>query len=1280
MEFTGSIQFADESSWLTLTTESDDTVTITVKFGSRILSSNEVLSFDVTPNSGIVRLPAGEILRALTGNGIGMVTGSFTATQGSSSCSHSFSVLPCRKFAYKSLAATIFTTRPTKSPVYEGAKDRLCFYRTSGDVSTYVRFNYISGNTSGSYKLSPTYYVSGQYYDLDISADTMLATASAKGLNVSNIASYEVWTEYSGSKSTVYSFEIRRLRLPLMTYKFLGRRGTYEYIHATGKFGRSIESETQVFVTSGIEQELTNDSAMTFEQGSGHIESAGMGAYWLDFLASKERYIIEKDGTEKAIVVDEFKTSLTDRAVSSMTFTWHYANPNDTVIDRLDVELTGLAIGGDSTVNNDSNTAQFSVAYTPSNTTQRGVEWSIASGSSYASIDGNGKLTVLQGANGNTVKVRATSKGNASIYAEKSIIVTYNTASVSVTGVSLSKSVLSLAIGESETLVATVKPERATNQSVTWQSSNKNVATVSQSGLVTAVAAGSAVIGVSTNDGGFTATCALTVAAVVKEYTLTVNCTTSGATVKVLEYVAGQSSIRDAVDYTGPMTFKENTTVKVWAYKQGMIDSGTQTVLMTSDKTVSVACKTIPTWNLATESSADSGGASLPCTVSDPDSVGWRLVSDADWISVDSDTAIEVSPNTSSDSRTGHVKLICDAVETDYVVATCEISQPAAEATIQEPSIEFESDSISVAATTTEATVLFLAKNLTGLTAACSGALVNASARVNAATRCIGVSFAANTSTSERTGTITISGTRTDGRGTYSKSFTIVQAAATYLRVTPTTVSLAAKSADGAVDAELAVESNQDWTATCEADWLDLATDSGNGDDPAVLISANSENTTGSVRTTFVVFTGADGTAVTVTVTQAAAAADTYLLTVNVQPSGASVYVTVGSGSMTEYTGPVAVEAGASVRVFAFKTGYVTKSQTVTMDSDKTLDWTLPVAPSWTLTSQTFEAEGDGAVFEITDDESVGWKVVCPDWCSLDDGVYEGTGAHSSGLVATANDTGAERSGYVYLYAAGSNSSVAVCKVTQAAAAPDPGDSPTLPDGYTAVDFIAYRGASGSLLGDLPYIDTGIIDRSDYTYHVEYTVYPNSESGLSLTTYPFIMGSASASKTGSSVKQIFTGNFPGGNSYYGTSGMTGDQSGAWGGNRSGGNCIVLFGVLAPGERHTLEWNYDQGEVSVDGNAAAGKIVGTSAAAVGTSNSCFLFAVNMAGSPVDGNGNDMRRGWQKLHRLWIKDGAGALLCDLHPCRNDYGAYGLYDLVSGAFLTSANDTAFSGPDDE
>ena len=1067
MEFTGSIQFADESSWLTLTTESDDTVTITVKFGSRILASQEVLSFDVAPNSGIVRLPAGEILGALMGNGIGMVTGSFTATQGSSSCSYSFSVLPCRKFAYKSLAATIFTTRPTKSPAYEGAEDRLYFYRTSGDVSTYVRFDYLDGGSSTSYKLSPTYYVSTKYYDLDISTGTMLSTAASKGLDTSKITGFKIWIEYSGSKSETYSFEIRRTRLPLKTYKFLGRRGTYEYIHATGKFSRSIESETQVFVNSGIEQELENDYSMIFEQNSGHIDSIGMNGYWLEFLAAKERYIIEKDGSERAIVVDEFKTSLTDRTVSSMTFKWHYANPNNTVIDKVDIDITGLGILGPSTVNDVSNTAQFQVTYSPSNTTQRSITWSVVSGPDYASIDEKGLLTVKGGANGSTVKIRATSKDNSSVYAEKSVTVTYKIASVSVTGVSLSKSVLSLAVGESETLVATVAPERATDRSVTWESSNKNVATVNQNGTVKAVAAGSAVIGVRTNDGGFTARCNLTVAAVVNEYTLTVNCATPGATVKVLEYVAGQSSMADAVTYTEPMTFRENTTVKVWAYKNGMIDSGMQTIVMDSNKTATVACKTIPGWNLESEMSAEAAGLSIPYEVSDPDSVGWRLESDADWIAVDSDVVIDVNTNSSSSSRTGHVKLICDTVETDYVVATCTVMQAAGAATELDPSISLLQDTFSVPATTTSVTQLFSSKNLTGLTATVTGALEGATVNLNEVSRTIVVNFRANTTSSERVSTVTVTGTRSDGKGTYSKSFTIVQAAAavteTYLRVTPATINApAAKTQFTNADGTLTIEANQSWTAevTSGDDWLDIDAVDGTGDGTNGIMLL--ESNTGSERTGTILFTGADGKTATVTVIQAAGASseldpsisflqDTFRVpatttsvtqffssknltgltatvtgalegaTVNLNEVSKTIVVNFGANTAaTERTGKVTVTGTR-----ADGQGTYSKSFTIEQSAAKAAaTWDLPA-------TLAFEAGGDGVVFNITDKDSAGWRLTLPDWCFVSDGITEGSGDHETDLVARANYTGSARTGHITLYPAGSSTMTMRCEVSQ---------------------------------------------------------------------------------------------------------------------------------------------------------------------------------------------------------------------------------------------------------
>ena len=74
-------------------------------------------------------------------------------------------------------------------------------------------------------------------------------------------------------------------------------------------------------------------------------------------------------------------------------------------------------------------------------------------------------------------------------------------ASVAVTGVELNKTETTLSVGDTETLAATVKPENATDKSVTWSSSNTAVATVSDGGLVTAVAAGTANITATATNG-----------------------------------------------------------------------------------------------------------------------------------------------------------------------------------------------------------------------------------------------------------------------------------------------------------------------------------------------------------------------------------------------------------------------------------------------------------------------------------------------------------------------------------------------------------------------------------------------------------------------------------------------------------------------------------------------------------------------------------------------------------------------------------------------------------
>jgi uncharacterized repeat protein (TIGR02543 family) len=83
---------------------------------------------------------------------------------------------------------------------------------------------------------------------------------------------------------------------------------------------------------------------------------------------------------------------------------------------------------------------------------------------------------------------------------------------IPVSGVTLNKTSTSIFVGSTETLTYTVSPSNATNQNVTWESSDEDVATVSNAGLVTAVGIGTATITATSNaDSSVTASCAVTV-------------------------------------------------------------------------------------------------------------------------------------------------------------------------------------------------------------------------------------------------------------------------------------------------------------------------------------------------------------------------------------------------------------------------------------------------------------------------------------------------------------------------------------------------------------------------------------------------------------------------------------------------------------------------------------------------------------------------------------------------------------------------------------------------
>ncbi|HIS32149.1 MAG TPA: NPCBM/NEW2 domain-containing protein [Candidatus Limivivens intestinipullorum] len=134
-----------------------------------------------------------------------------------------------------------------------------------------------------------------------------------------------------------------------------------------------------------------------------------------------------------------------------------------------------------------------------------------------------------------------------------------------VTGLSLDKSSISLTKkGQTASLKAQISPSDATNKTVKWTSSKTSVAKVSSSGVVTAVGNGTATITATSADGGFKATCKVTVTLPnLRNATISIAKSTYAYTGKALKPTVtvkyNGKKLRKNSDYT--VSYKNNTKV-----------------------------------------------------------------------------------------------------------------------------------------------------------------------------------------------------------------------------------------------------------------------------------------------------------------------------------------------------------------------------------------------------------------------------------------------------------------------------------------------------------------------------------------------------------------------------------------------------------------------------------------------------------------------------------------------------------------------------------------------
>lgn len=162
--------------------------------------------------------------------------------------------------------------------------------------------------------------------------------------------------------------------------------------------------------------------------------------------------------------------------------------------------VTELRMDNRSVTVDTGNDIQLTATILPYDADNKSIVWS-SDNPDVADVNGKGVVTGVKA--GQTV-IRATSEDEG---ISDFCVVTVNQP---VTGVSLSKSELSFSkIGDAEQLVASVQPADATNKELNWSSSDESVAIVSN-GRVLCSGYGSAIVYVTTVDGGYMASCVVT--------------------------------------------------------------------------------------------------------------------------------------------------------------------------------------------------------------------------------------------------------------------------------------------------------------------------------------------------------------------------------------------------------------------------------------------------------------------------------------------------------------------------------------------------------------------------------------------------------------------------------------------------------------------------------------------------------------------------------------------------------------------------------------------------
>ncbi|GAA3510922.1 hypothetical protein GCM10022393_25740 [Aquimarina addita] len=240
---------------------------------------------------------------------------------------------------------------------------------------------------------------------------------------------------------------------------------------------------------------------------------------------------------------------------------------------------------------------------------------------------------------------------------------------VSVTGVNVSPENVSLSVGSMQQLEVTITPLDATNQDVSYTSSDTAIATVDDNGLVTAIGDGSATITVTTSDGEYTATS-----------TILINTSSIGITVSPGDVSLNTGETQQLSTNKSNISYKSSNINIATVNSNGLVTAigeGSATITVTDDSngdttssliTVRSACGTYNISLIEAENYCEMSGIE-----NQGENIGY--INNNDWTlykNINLSSISSVSVNASSDSAGGRIELRVGST-TGTILGTVEI-------------------------------------------------------------------------------------------------------------------------------------------------------------------------------------------------------------------------------------------------------------------------------------------------------------------------------------------------------------------------------------------------------------------------------------------------------------------------------------------------------------------------------------------------------------------------------------------------------------------------------